>query len=307
MRRITPAAAVAVSTLAVVGVIGCFGGVAGAQAPEAQGWWTVTNPGVVATPAPPDVPGDGLVVEGGRDAASPTAFAALVYDLPSGATASSLTVEVAPNALTTPNSTLQLCTLDKPDLQPEQGGAMSNAPAYTCDGKVTAPSDGGTYRFSISSLVAGGVLAVAILPTASTDRVVLAKPGRTSLDASMPASGAGDFEPSLGAGSPAGEAAEPATFTPIAPLSGTGGPAAVAPEPAVHGGVIRGPRSAGRFVPDLVGRGAEAATASTVVLVILGALLGAAVWMLAGNAAVRSAVTAMNGPSENSTVQGLGG
>ena len=50
-----------------------------ADGPAATGWWTATNPGSVlgspTPPPPPDVPADGLLIEGGADG-TPTAFAA---------------------------------------------------------------------------------------------------------------------------------------------------------------------------------------------------------------------------------------
>jgi hypothetical protein len=59
---------------------------------------------------------------------------------------------------------------------------MSNAPSYSCATSAIAKlSDGKGYSFPVSAFGTGDVLALAILPTAATDRVVFAAPGSTSL------------------------------------------------------------------------------------------------------------------------------
>ena len=75
-----------------------------ADAPRDQGWWAVTNP----LPPLPDVPARGLLVQGGGGGA-PTAVAAVLYELGPGTSVGNLTLGVAPNSLTTPKATLQLC------------------------------------------------------------------------------------------------------------------------------------------------------------------------------------------------------
>jgi hypothetical protein len=175
---------------AAVGGIGVASS-AGAEAPDQQGWWTQTNPGlgsqtgleVPATPVPADVPSNGLLLEGGSSPDSPIAYAALVYQLPVGANATSLTLIVATGSASTPASTLQICALVTPYLNTEQGGPMGDAPAYDCSHSATAgPSaDGTSYRFQVAPLVTDGNLAIAILPTAMTDRVVLDQPDSNSL------------------------------------------------------------------------------------------------------------------------------
>lgn len=159
-----------------------------ADAPAQQGWWTVTNPGgvpsglpVAVPPSPPDVPPDGLLVQGGASPTSPNAFAAVVYPVPDGATVENLTLAVAPNSGTTPNSTLELCELSGQSISSDQGGPISDAPSYDCSRKATASANGSNYQFGVSSLVSNGVLAVAILPSSVTDRVVLSHPGPDSL------------------------------------------------------------------------------------------------------------------------------
>lgn len=170
-------------------------GAAGAESPSLQGWWTSANLG--GTSPAPDVPAKGLLVEGGVSSSSgagdtgAAAYAALAYQVPSGQAPGKLTLDVAANSATTPDTTLELCPLDKTTFTPQQGGAMSGAPAYKCTKHVTAApsSNGSSYQFDVSSLVSDGSLAVAILPTMPTDRVVLNQPGDQSLD--LPGSSSG--------------------------------------------------------------------------------------------------------------------
>src|SRR3954451_17374088 len=151
---------------------------ASADEPVQQGWWTATNPGglpTVPAPLPPDVPADGLLVQGGPN--GPTAFAAVVYSFDAGATVGQLTLTVARPSATTPAAALQVCPLGSPDILGEQGGPMSDAPTYSCTNKATAQPDdsGDNYKFTVTSLVGQGSLAVAILPVDPTTRVVLSK------------------------------------------------------------------------------------------------------------------------------------
>jgi hypothetical protein len=173
-----------------VGVIGVTSS-ANAAAPDQQGWWTQTNAGlgsqtglaVPAPPAPADVPSNGLLIEGGASPASPTAYAALVYQLPVAANATSLTLTVATGSASTPASTLRICPLVNPNLNAEQGGPMGDAPAFDCSHSATAgaSANGTSYHFQVAPLVTGGNLAVAILPAATTDRVVFDRPDSNSL------------------------------------------------------------------------------------------------------------------------------
>lgn len=115
------------------------------------------------------------------------AFGALSYDVPEGATVGKLTLTVAPNSATTPSTTLELCPLTSQSFKPEEGGAMSDAPSYSCAHNVTAAPTSSSYQFDVSSLVSSGSLAVAILPTSPSDRVVLSQPDTKSLDVQAPA------------------------------------------------------------------------------------------------------------------------
>jgi hypothetical protein len=175
---------------AAVGVIG-DASCASAGAPDQQGWWTLTNVGlasqtglaVPAPPAPAGVPANGLLIEGGSGPDSPIAYAAVVYSVPVAASARSLTLTVATGSVSAPASTLRICRLVNPIPIAEQGGPMGDAPAYDCSHSATAgPSaDGTSYRFEVAPLVTDGNLAVAILPTTATDRVVFDQPDSKSL------------------------------------------------------------------------------------------------------------------------------
>lgn len=171
-----------------------FGSTAKADSPDSQGWWTSANPGNIGgvappatLPAPPDVPSNGILVQGGLTSSSgagdsgATAYGALAYAVPNGATVGKLTLAVAPNSATTPSATLELCPLTTQNFQSEQGGPMSDAPSYNCSKNVTAAQASSSYQFDVSSLVSSGALTVAILPTSPTDRVALSQPDNQSL------------------------------------------------------------------------------------------------------------------------------
>lgn len=185
---------VVAASVSLAAVSFSFGSTARADAPSSQGWWTSANPGSVgglgppaATPAPPDVPSNGLLIQGGPTSsagvgnAGAVAYAALAYDVPPGATVGKLTLAVAANSATTPSTTLELCPLTIQSFQSEEGGPMSDAPSYNCTNNVTAAAASNSYQFNASSLVSSGALVVAILPTSPADRVVLSQPDAQSL------------------------------------------------------------------------------------------------------------------------------
>lgn len=174
---------------AVAAVVGHAGPGYAATAVEV-GWWR-SSPLVVA----PDAPADALVVQGG--VAGAMAYGAVRYTLSPDEVPQSLTVRLAPGALSTPTTTLVLCPLTEP-ITPVAGGQMADAPAFDCTSAVEAPrsGDGTSYRFDVAPLVRDGELAVAILPTAPTDRVVLAPPGIDALATDDPAGAPPDATPS---------------------------------------------------------------------------------------------------------------
>jgi hypothetical protein len=212
-----------------------------ADAPFLQGWWSATNPNTPVGPLPvpaPGVPADGLLVQGGPN--TPIAFAALTYDLDPTVTASKLTLTVAPASATTPAAQVEVCPLDSPTFSPAQGGSMADAPTYDCSAKVTAGpnADGTAYEFSVSSLVSGGSLAVALVPAAPTTRVVFSKPGDSSLSTQPVATT--PFEPTTDTPPPVapapvtqdtGTAAPPVASAPLVPTDTA--PSEAAPAPVV--------------------------------------------------------------------------
>lgn len=181
------------------------------EGPQQQGWWWQGNAGSqqglpTGAPPPPDVPAKGLLIEGGPgssrgsgDACSPlaaapttacNAYGALAFAVPDGSAGATITLHVsdasgtgeAPEA--TPGSTLELCPLKSPSLNAEEGGPMADGPSFDCTHSAIAAAnpDGHTYVFNVSRLpVNDGVLAVAVLPTAPTDRVVLNAPDGQAL------------------------------------------------------------------------------------------------------------------------------
>lgn len=241
----------AVSLGVQLAILALGAGASWAQAPVQEGWWTVTNPGGVPasltnSAIAPDVPSGGLLVEGGASATSPDAYAALVYPLERGTSAGILTLSVASGSATTSGSTLEVCPLVTSSIRAEQGGPMSDAPAYDCSKHVEAtPASGSTsYVFTVTSLISSGVLALAILPTQVNDRVVLSQPsgsslatgsGGTSSTVSAPSSVPGGAQPGISgqvtAGTPT--ASPDAGFsagTTVTPASG-----------AVAGAAVNGP------------------------------------------------------------------
>lgn len=311
MRRPLAAAAFVLLLCAAGG----FAAPVSADAPTQQGWWTalsVTTPvgETVTAPKPADVPANGLLIEGGPS--TPFAIAAVVYYMQEGATASTLSLPVAPNTGTTPNTTLQLCALTTASLRPEAGGPMSDAPGYSCAKKVTAQQSNAKYRFDVSGLASNGAVAVAILPTASTDRVVLSQPDNNSLATSGGGTGSVDTSgpafPSVDSSSPPGSAAAGVGDSGIgglsvgpsigaAPNSQSGAAAVAAPgqrPPAAVGAQPATP------LPAVASLASSPAKPLAVILVIFAVLLGGAAWSSAGHAAVQAAAGGVRGSAEES-------
>jgi hypothetical protein len=276
---------------------------AGAMAPDQQGWWTSLNAGSapevgsLPSAAPPDVPAQGLLVEG--PSSSPVAYAALVYYLPVGATASTLTLTIAANSASTPETTLELCPLVNPVLNPEQGGPTSDAPAYDCTKNVSAGPDsaGSGYQFQVSSFVSDGSLAVAILPTGLTDRVVFDQPDANSLAVQSPP--ASSSAPSQSSSPGVGVTPTPTSGTPIpeipaiptlgtsdfgatpTPSLGGGAPASTGAPSAAAAPAQASPRSYAS-IPVFRTLAADNASPLTVALVITALSGGGALWLITG-------------------------
>jgi hypothetical protein len=138
----------------------------------AQGWWTTS--GALRVPAAviaPDVPADGLLVEGGPS--GPLAYAALAGTLPGD---SALVLDVAPDSVTTADVPIQVCPLVSPSFTPAQGGSLEDAPAYDRARCAMVTPSSGRYRIEMAAVAPDGALAIALVPATATDRVVLAKP-----------------------------------------------------------------------------------------------------------------------------------
>lgn len=163
-------------TSAAVGLL-ISAGPAAAASSVTSGWWT-TSPLLVA----PDVADGQLLVQGGSSAEEPAAYAGISFLLGEDEEPASLTLTVAPDAASTPGSTLSLCALDAPAAD-AAGKPAEGAPAPDCSTAVEAePSeDGTTYTFEVTAFAADGSLDVAVLPGQVSDRVVFEAPTVTSL------------------------------------------------------------------------------------------------------------------------------
>lgn len=146
--------------------------VAAAETSVQAGWWT-SSP----VPIAPDAPAGGLVVHGGSEPNQPMAYAAVAFTFDRHDSPVSLTLTTADGTASSPGATLTLCPLTE-SFAPAEGGSMDKAPKFDCASSVAAApeADGISYTFDVTKVTTGGRLAVAILPSASTDRVVLARP-----------------------------------------------------------------------------------------------------------------------------------
>lgn len=286
-----------------------FGGSpASAEPPSQSGWWTSSNPGSVmgspTPPPPPDVPSKGLLVEGGASSTSgasdsgPSAFAALEYDLPDGATPGDLTLTVAPGSGSTPTAQLQLCQLTT-GITAEDNGPMQDAPSFDCKTNVTASpsSSGNTYTFKVEGFVSDGTLAVAILPTSPIDRVVLSHPDANSLPVEesavqVPSDGA----PSTALGGSGGPTAvSSGTASNVTALPGaeavpSAGPSlATQPPSATAQQASPSGKSASEAQQFAVSANEEDSKANPIAVGLVSAalVLGGAVWLAVGRSAAR--------------------
>jgi hypothetical protein len=198
-----------------------------ADEPSRQGWWWQGNQGGTSAPAPPDVPADGLYVQGGTSADAPFAYAAVLFNVGQDQKPKKLTLHLA-QAQSTPDTTavpalpvpapppspapapgplpvgginVQACPIPSGDFGGEQGGPLANAPAYSCTTPIAGTADlvAGTVTFDASSLGAGAAsstLALAILPVSTTDRAAFQHPGPDALEVeSTPATSSDAFAP----------------------------------------------------------------------------------------------------------------
>lgn len=305
MVRLAGAGAGAVTVLLGV-VIGA--GPAYPAAPAASGWWTTTSaPASVGSALGPDVPEGGLLVQSGSSADQPVAYAALRFDIGAEEVPATLTLSIAPNGGSTSGTELTVCRVPDPSFQPAAGGPASDAPRYDCSRSAKVAPQSNAYAFDVSGLGSGGAVAFAVLPGASTGRVVLSKPGADALhttpgtrgalsDVDAPAGDAAAFDAATsdlpmpvdqaGAASTAFDLAPPAVIDMAAPLTAT--PATpVAPTP-VRAAAPTGDDSSQSIVAAPVDAAAASAHHATPGLIAMGlAALAATAWMAASRSAGR--------------------
>jgi hypothetical protein len=259
--------------------------VATAASPAASGWWTLA-PATLAA----DVPADGLLLQSGGDPATPVAFAALRYDLVSGAETATLKLDVAPSSASTPNPTLQACRLTS-EFSPTQGGDMADAPSFDCAGSVpSAVSADGSLQFDVLPLARANRLEVAIVAVSPGQRVVLDAPEADSLTVTestgslTPGDMTTPMEASpVGAGS-TGEPSSLSETTYVLPMTG---PVTASPDLAPGGPAARTAESAGSLGSAGLIAAASQGTGWTGWKVVgpLAALAAVALWVVAGRRA----------------------
>ena len=182
----------ALVVLIVVTAFAVVGGdtAATAASPSRQGWWKVGLPladlgvgglGNLRDPQGLDVPDGGLLVQGGPTVDQPAAYAAVAFELGTASVSGPLRLVPVADAVSVPGSRLIACPLDDPSFVPEDAGVIATGPRYTCSSAVPATVDGSTYVFDVAGLRQGDTLAVAILPSGPTDRVVFARPNDDTL------------------------------------------------------------------------------------------------------------------------------
>jgi hypothetical protein len=201
-----------------------------AQAPDATGWWSATHrAGLPAAPAPPDVSAGDLLLQGGDvqrelpdTAPAPSAFAALRYTVPEGATVTGLTLGLAGGAQATDVRAYATTSA----WRPVENGAIDDAPAPDLSryAVATLSADGTTLAFAdIGKLTTdSGLLDVVLVPGVS-DRLVVLHPTATALSVTQ--------APQLGAPPPPPQPVVPA-IAPVTPVVAAAPPPAAALGPA---------------------------------------------------------------------------
>lgn len=251
-----------------------------------SGWWTS------APVAAPDVPADGLLLQGGPTLDRPVAFGAVRFALGADEQPGDLTLAVAANSGTTPSASLTVCPLTKA-FTTAQGGAMADAPTFDCTKKATATrsSDGQTFTVHAGAFAGSGAVALALLPSAVTDRIVFDKPDTASLSTSRVSVASNAATPAPRGVAASGPSTAPSfvpsggtAAAPASPTSGTAAAASSAPPPAA-------PVAPARIdVPVAARKHAPTPVIAFVALVVL----MSALWLFAGNTSAVSA--SMGGP-----------
>lgn len=193
---------------------------AGAQEGGRQGWWTAASVGGVLPGAAvaPDVPPDGLLVQGGPSDDAPVAVAALVVPIRPGSDARTITLQVATAGASLPGSVLVACRLLAPDFAPAQGGPIGAAPPRDCvEGEAaTVGADGTSYTFDARPLVTGDAVALVVAPGSPSTRVTLAGTTGATVRVATP-------RPTVPPAAAAPAAAPPAIADPPTSLAAGGG------------------------------------------------------------------------------------
>jgi hypothetical protein len=226
IRRLAAAACLAVAAAAATVIVG---GPATAASVQATGWWWQaqgTVPGV-ALPTPPTTPSEGLMVAGTPD--GPKAVAAIRITLDKAETAPVLTLKVAQGSEVNGSDGIVNAYPATSDWKPAKAGAFADRPQYDPAGASVVgvrASDGGAYRFDLSSLVKDGKLDVVLAPGKLAVDVPISPTFQVAFDAPDAAAIA---QSSQVVGEPAPEASvSPADATAAAPTtsSDTGSAAA---------------------------------------------------------------------------------
>jgi len=268
-----------------------------AAASSQSGWWTS------APFAAPDVPTGGLLLQGGPSLDQPVSFGAVSFALASGEKAGMLTLTVAASSATTPNATLTVCPLTK-SFSPAEGGPKADGPTFDCGAKATASlsGDGHTFTVDAAAFARDGSVAVALLPTALTDRIVFDKPDGSWLSTSTsgPSSGptALTTPPLTSAAPDAGASTGGRTpRTGTTPSATSGAAPAPRPTPAAQPAAAGSP-TAPATPAVAVGAKAPAKRSSTLGFAFLALLvLMGALWLFAGNAHDETLPVATTAPS----------
>jgi hypothetical protein len=187
----------AAALVATAGMILLHVSPAHAAAPDRTGWWSVTQPSSGVVPNATAQPGELEII---GSPSGPAAFAAVHYTVPTdvgGAAVDTtqvtgtLTLAVAPNS-SAQGANLQVCPTTS-QWKPEEHGAMTDAPKYTCPatpvaGQVSPDNNTVTFKLESSLMTQPGAFDLAVVPNGQTPFFVkFAKPDERSLEVSAPA------------------------------------------------------------------------------------------------------------------------
>lgn len=275
-----------------------------AQAPDAAGWWsTAHRSGLPAAPAPPDVGAGDLLLQGGDvqrelpdTPPQPTAFAALRYAVPEGATVTGLTLTLAAGAQATDVRAYATTSSWKP----AENGAIEDAPTPDLSRYAVATLSGDGSRLAFTDIgkltTDSGLLDVVLVPGVS-DRLVVRRPTATALTVQQaPPLGAPPAQPQppavdavVPALAPVPAAAAPVLGVPVAPQVA---PTSAAPAPQLPAQPVAA-AAAGRLVVGDDGHARLVVALEAVLVAVWFGLLGSGplglLGRLSGSAETRAA------------------